>query len=128
MQNKIFAPGSVVIATYNKFDGSEAEGLFVVLADEALDARNNMRDNVTVCKITSTFDMLSNNYCVPLNDSNNDFFDKPSMAVCSKVQTLSKSNQIKGCLGVLHSFTLRNIYKTWRKFEIEIDRQLENYI
>jgi mRNA-degrading endonuclease toxin of MazEF toxin-antitoxin module len=119
--SKIYNPGTVVLATYNTFSGEVAHGLFLVLYDEALDPRHNFKENITVVKISTSYDMLTN-YCVPLRDGNT-FFDKDCMALCSKVQTFHK-DQVYKSLGVLSPRSFREVYKVYKKFISELERGL----
>ena len=77
-------------------------------------------------KVTTSYSMITN-YCVPLTDGRNDFFTRDCMALCSKPQILDK-NQITKVQGSLHPHTLRQVYKCYRRFESELERQMEDYI
>lgn len=122
----LLKPGSVVCSSYVDFEGKTCVGLFCVLYDEQLDSANNFKGNVIALKITTSYSMITN-YCVPLNDGRNDFFEKNCIALCSKVHTIDKDNIYK-VLGELHPYTLRQVYKNYRRFETELERQMEDYI
>lgn len=122
----LMKPGTIVCANYTDFSGSICQGIFLVLYDEQLDFSNNFKGNVIALKVSTQFHMITN-YCVPLTDGHNSFFDKECMALCSKVHTLDKE-QVYKVLGVIHPHTLRQVYKVYRRFEAELERQLEDYI
>ena len=122
----VLKPGSIVCASYGDFEGNKQVGIFCVLYDEQLDSTNTFKNNVVALKVSTSYNMITN-YCVPLNDGKNPFFDKDCMALCSKVHLLDK-DQIYKQLGVLHPYTLRQVYKVYRRFETELERQMEDYI
>ena len=122
----LLKPGTVVCANYTDFQGKVTNGLFIVLYDEQLDSSHNYKGNVTTLKITTSLNMCTN-YCVCLTDARNEFFDKDCFALCSKVNVLNKE-QIYKILGVVHPHTLRQVYKCYRRYEVEVERQLEDYI
>lgn len=124
--NGVLKPGSIVCAKYLDFENKERIGIFCVLYDEQLDASNNFKGNIIVLKVSTSYSMITN-YCVPLTDGRNDFLEKDCMTLCSKVHTLDKS-QVYKVLGCLHPHTLRQVYKVYRRFETELERQLEDYI
>lgn len=122
----LMKPGTIVCANYTCFDGKTDSGIFCVLYDEQLDASNNFKGNIVAIKITTSLSMVAN-YCTTLTDGRNTFFNKDCIALCSKVHTLEK-DQVYKVLGTLHPATLRQVYKCFRRFESELERQMEDYI
>jgi hypothetical protein len=123
----LLKPGTIVCANYADFQGNKLVGLFLVLYDEQIDASHNYKGNITAVKVTTSLNMCSN-YCVCLKEEGvNDFLDKDCFALCSKVITLDKE-QVYKVLGCLHPRTLRQVYKCYRRYETEVERQLEDYI
>ena len=122
----LLKPGTIVCAKYPDFEGKLVPGIFCVLYDEQLDASNNFKNNIIALKVSTSYNMITS-YCVPLNDVRNTFFDKDCMALCSKPHVLEKDSVYK-ILGVLHPYTLRQVYKVYRRFETELERQMEDYI
>ena len=122
----LLKPGTIVCANYTDFQGNKLVGLFLILYDEQIDASHNFKGNVTAVKITTSLNMCSN-YSVCLKDGKNEFLDKDCFALCSKVTTLDK-DQIYKVLGSLHPYTLRQVYKCYRRYETEVERQMEDYI
>lgn len=125
MNNKLLRPGSIVCAHYNAFQGDDRVGLFCILYDEQLDSSNNYKNNVVALKVTTNLRM-ANTYVVSANDGRNDFFEQDCLVCCSKVHIIDKE-QIYKIVGTLHSSTLKNVYKVYRQFEREIERQVEDY-
>lgn len=124
--NNIFRPGTLVCARYKAFDGKLLPGVFLILYDEALDAHHQFKENVTALKCT-TSDSIIGNYTVTLNDGNNSFVERDTIVACSKVHTLDKK-QIFRELGVIAPETYRNVYKVYKKFINEIEREMEDYL
>lgn len=124
--NNLLCPGTIVAAKYNDFNGDPQTGLFLILYDEQLDSSNTFKSNFVCVKVSTKLQMVTN-YCVPLTDGHNDFFDKPCIALCSKVHTFSK-DQVYKTLGRLHPYTMKQCYKVYRRFETELERQLEDYL
>lgn len=122
----VLRPGTILCASYTDFQGNKQVGIFCVLYDEQLDSSNNFKGNIVALKVTTSYNMIVN-YCVPLNDGRNDFFDKDCIALCSKVHTMEKE-QVYKILGTLHPYTLRQVYKVYRRFVTELERQMEDYI
>ena len=123
----VLRPGTVVSVNYNDFSGNPQHGLFLVLYDEQIDASNNFKNNFTAIKITTSYNMITN-YCVPLTDGKSDkLFTRQCMALCSKVHTFDKS-QVSEEIGRVHHTTLKNVYKCYRRFITEVERQLEDYL
>lgn len=123
----VLEPGSVVLAHYCDFTGEKKQGVFLVLYDEQLDSLHSYKGNVTALKVTTSLRM-SSNYNVCISDGRNEFLDKDCFALCSKVHTLSKSDQIYKRVGVIHPATLRQVYKVYRRYEMELERQMEDYL
>lgn len=123
---KLLKSGSVVICKYINFKGEQHKGLFVVLADELFDSKNNTSSNFTAIKITTQLDMVGN-YTVNLPLQENEFFNLPCLASCSKIHTLHK-NQIEGILGQLSQNTFKRVYIQVSKFLSEVNRQMMNEI
>ena len=124
--NPIYRPGTLVCATYKEFDGKQQPGVFVILYDEALDSNHRFKDNVVALKCTTSMSIVGN-YTVTLTDGNNPTIERPTIASCSKPITLKKSNIFK-VICTLHPVTYRTVYKTYKKFAGEIDRQMEDYL
>lgn len=124
--NNLLKPGTIVAASYGDFEGKKRVGIFCVLYTEQLDSSNNFKGNVVALKVTTSFNMITN-YCVPLTDGKNEFLERDCMALCSKIHTLDK-DQIYKTLGELHPYTLRQVYKCYRRFITELERQMEDYI
>lgn len=119
---KTLKSGTVVICNYINFKGEIKKGLFVVLSDELFDNQNNDNNNFTAVKVTTQFDMVGN-YAVNLNIEENNFFNQPCLASCSKIHTLHK-NQIDGILGKLSENTFKKVYISVSKFISEVNRQM----
>ena len=128
MRNKnLFVPGTIVITDYRDFDGKVRQGDFCILYDEALDDNVDHKYNVVAVKVTTSQKQLTA-YTVPLTyDDKNSFFKEFSYACCSKIHVMSKSS-IKGALGRLDDETYLRVYKTYKKFLNEMDKQLTNYL
>lgn len=124
--NNIFRPGTLVCARYKAFDGKLLPGVFLILYDEALDSHHQFKENVTALKCT-TSDSIIGNYTVTLNDGNNSFVERDTIVACSKVHTLDKKQIFKE-LGVIAPETYRNVYKVYKKFINEIEREMEDYL
>lgn len=122
----IFRPGTLVAARYKKFDGSTQPGVFLILYDEALDSHHQFKDNVTALKCT-TSDSIIGNYTVTLNDGNNNFLERDTVVACSKVHTLNKS-QIFKVIGIINPITYTTVYKVYKRFVNEIEREMEDYL
>lgn len=122
----IYRPGTLVAARYKRFDGSMQPGVFLILYDEALDSHHQFKENVTALKCT-TSNAIIGNYTVTLNDGNNDFVERDTIVACSKLHTLNK-NQIFKEIGVISPITYRTIYKVYKRFINEIEREMEDYL
>ena len=122
----LLKPGTVVCANYNDFLGNKTVGIFLILYDEQLDSSHTYKGNVTALKVTTSLNLCTN-YCACLTDGKNDFLDRDCFALCSKVITLDKE-QIYKVLGTIHPYTLRQVYKVYRRYEMELERQMEDYI
>lgn len=125
MMKSVLKPGSIVSVDYSSFDGKPLHGFFCVLYDEELDSANGHMNNFTAIKVTTSFNMLSN-YAVPVTDGNTTIFNKDCMALCSKIHTFSK-DQVTEVKGRLHPITFRNVYRCYRRFITELERQMEVY-
>lgn len=124
--NEIYRPGTLVCARYKTFDGKLQPGVFLILYDEALDSHHQFKENVTALKCT-TSDSIIGNYTVTLNDGNNSFVERDTIVACSKLHTLDKK-QIFKTLGTIHSSTYRSVYKVYKRFINEIEREMEDYL
>lgn len=124
--NSLLKPGTIVTANYADFEGKKKVGIFCILYDEQLDSSNTFKGNVVALKVTTSYNMITN-YCVPLTDGRNSFIERECMVLCSKLHTLEKE-QIYKVLGSIHPHTLRQVYKCFRRFETELERQMEDYI
>ena len=124
--NNLLKPGTIVTANYADFEGKKRLGIFCIIYDEQIDSSNNFKGNCIALKISTSYNMVTN-YSVPLTDGRNTFLDKDCMALCSKLHTLEKK-QVCKVLGSLHPYTLRQVYKCFRRFETELERQMEDYI
>lgn len=122
----LLKPGTVVCANYTDFLGNKTVGIFLVLYDEQLDSSHTYKGNVMALKVTTSLNMCTN-YCVCLKDGRNDFLEQDCFALCSKTNILEK-DQIYKILGSLHPYTLRQVYKVYRRYETEVERQMEDYI
>lgn len=122
----LMKPGTVVCANYTDFQGNKTVGIFLILYDEQLDSSHTYKGNVTAIKVTTSLNMCTN-YCVCLTDGRSDFFERDCFALCSKVTVLDKE-QIYKVLGNIHPYTLRQVYKVYRRYEAELERQMEDYI
>lgn len=122
----IYKPGTIVCANYTDFNGETRAGVFLVVYDEALDSNHNHKNNLLVLKVTTSHTMVSN-YAVSLADGNNDFLDRDCMVICSKLHTINKEEVYK-VPGTLKPYTFRVVYKQFRKFISELERQMEDYI
>jgi hypothetical protein len=124
--NHIYRPGTIVCARYKTFSGKMQPGVFLVLYDEALDSHHQYKENILVLKCT-TSDSIIGNYTVSLNDGNNPFLERDTIVACSKAHTLCK-NQVFKELGVIAPVTYRSVYKVFKKFMSEIEREMEDYL
>ena len=122
----IFIPGTIVCANYRNFKGELQPGVFLVVYDEALDSHHQFKNNVTALKCT-TSDSIIGNYTVTLNDGNNPDIERDTIVACSKIHTLDKS-QIFKTICTVHPVTYRSIYKVYKKYINEIEREMEDYI
>lgn len=122
----VLLPGTVVASNYVTLNGEHKVGLFLVIYDEQLDASNNFKGNVLAFKITTSYKMITN-YCVPLLDDYTNFLEKDCAALCSKIILLDKAN-IFNVIGELHPYTFRQVFKCYKRFESELNRQIEDYI
>ena len=121
--NMPLAPGTVVCATYQDFDGKDRIGVFCVLYDEQLDNNVFTKKN-TVCVKISTQNTLVSNYSVKVNMDRNEFMKSPCIICCSKVHLLHKETNIYKVLGQLDNGTYKEITKAYLKFSSEVQRQL----
>ena len=124
--DNIYRPGTMVCARYKTFDGKLQPGVFLILYDEALDSHHQFKENVTALKCT-TSDSIIGNYTVTLNDGNNPFLERDTIVACSKVHTINK-RQIFKELGTIHPITYRSVYKVYKRFVNEIEREMEDYL
>lgn len=121
--NRPLLPGTVICAKYNKFDGSDAIGIFVVLYDEQTDSSILEEKNVLAFKVSSKGTLLSN-YSVQIDRKLNNFLNDDCIACCSKIHILHKKQQIYKVLGILHPATYHKIFKIYNKFNSEVMSQL----
>lgn len=128
MNNKsLFVPGTIVLTDYRDFDGQVRQGVFCILYDEALDPNTDHKFNVVAVKVTTSQKQLGV-YSVPLNyDDKNNFLKELSYAMCSKIHVISK-NSIRCSLGRLEKDTYLHVYKTYKRFQNEMDKELISYI
>jgi len=120
--NSPLCAGSVVLAGYNDFTGNRKAALFLILYDEQFDSDVPENKNVYALKLTTQSTLLSN-YIVRINMRENSFLNSPSLVCCSKPHILHKVHNIYNVLGVLDSRTMKNVYRMYKKFANEIDRQ-----
>lgn len=125
MMKSVLKPGTVVRVSYTDFNNKPLEGYLCVLYDEELDASNKYMNNIIAIKITTSY-MMIDNYSVPVTDNYTTLFTRDSMALCSKLHTFSK-DQILDIKGRLHPKTFRDVYKCYRRFITELERQMESY-
>lgn len=123
----VLKPGTIVCANYCDFNGNAQHGIFIVLYDEQLDSAHNFKGNVTAIKVTTSLNMTTS-YTVFLKDGKTDCLERDCVALCSKVHTLDKDIQIYKIIGSLHPATLRAVYKVYRRYISEVERQMEDYI
>lgn len=121
--NRPLLPGTVICAKYNKFDGSDAIGIFVILYDEQTDSSILEEKNVLAFKVSSKGTLLSN-YSVQIDRKLNNFLNDDCIACCSKIHILHKKQQIYKVLGILHPATYHKIFKIYNKFNSEVMSQL----
>lgn len=126
MNFSVFTPGTIVCANYRDFNGVERVGIFCIIYDEQLDPSMNYKKNVLGVKVTTSLGLCTN-YCVALNDGFNNFFDKDCLALCSKPHVLEKEACYK-VIGVLSRTTFKKVYKEYKQFERELERQMLDYI
>lgn len=120
--NMPLIPGTIICAKYNKFDGSDATGIFCVLYDEQLDSDVQTRKNIVAIKLSTQFTLVSN-YSVEVDKERNSFLESKSIACCSKLHILHKSDQVYKILGKLDSVTYTKVFKAYMRFISEIQRQ-----
>jgi len=121
--NKPLQAGSIVLAGYNDFKGNRKAGIFLVLYDEQLDNDLFESKNVLAMKLSTQTTLLSN-YVVRIPMNRNQFLNTPSLICCSKTHLLHKCDNIYNVLGQLDSGTVKLVYKTYKKFINEVDRQI----
>ena len=121
--NMPLIPGTIVCARYNKFDGTEADGLFCVLYDEQLDNNVLTRKNVLCVKLSTQLTLVSN-YVVDIDMVRNDYLKSKSIVCCSKVHVLHKEQQVYKVLGKLDKSTYDRVVKSYMKFNFETQRQI----
>ena len=121
--NEPLMPGTIVCSTYNDFNNVQQTGLFCVLYDEQLDDNVYTRKNVLACKV-STQTTLSSNYSVHVTMDKNQFLDKPCIICCSKLHVLHKERNIYKVIGKLDVCTVKTIYKIYKRFVDNTERQL----
>jgi len=126
MYDTIFRPGTLVCANYRDFKGKLVPGVFLIVYDEALDSHHQFKNNVSALKCT-TSDAIIGNYTVTLNDGNNPSVERDTIVACSKMHTIDKV-QIFKVICTIHPTTYRNIYKVYKKFTNEVEREMEDYI
>jgi len=121
--SKIYTPGSVVGVDYTDFNGKKQTGLFLVLYDESLDSSVTFKNNIVCLKISSQIRQCSA-YSSSLDDVS--FLNKGSLVLCSKVHTFDKG-QVFSTLGEVHYNVLKRVYRIYRRFITELERQVEDY-
>ena len=124
--NNIYRPGTLICANYKTFDGKMQPGVFLVLYDEALDSHHQFKENITALKCTTSSSIIGN-YTVSLMDGNNSFLERDTIVACSKVHTLDK-RQIFRELGVIAPVTYKSVYKVYKKFTNEVEREMGDYL
>lgn len=122
----LYHAGTLVCANYRDFKGKLQPGVFLIIYDEALDSHHQFKNNVTALKCT-TSDAIIGNYTVTLNDGNNPEVERDTIVACSKVHTIDKS-QIFKVICTIHSTTFKSVYKVYRKFISEMEREMEDYL
>jgi len=124
--DSIYRPGTLLCANYKDFNGKLQPGVFLVIYDEALDAHHQFKNNITVLKCT-TSDAIIGNYTVTLNDGNNPDIERDTIVACSKLHTLDKT-QIFKVICTVHPYTYKQVYKVYRRYVREVEREMEDYI
>lgn len=126
MSYNIYRPGTLVCAKYLDFEGVSQNGVFLVVYDEALDSHHQFKNNITALKCTTSSAIIGN-YTVALNDGNNPDIERDTIVACSKVHTIDKS-QIFKTICTIHPITYKNIYKVYKRYISETEREMEDYI
>ena len=121
--NMPLLPGTIVCAKYNKFDGSLADGVFCILYDEQLDNNISTRKNVLAVKLSTQLTLVSN-YVVDIDMERNSFLTSRSIVCCSKPHLLHKEDQVYKILGKLDTITFTRVFKSYMRFNAEMQRQL----
>ena len=122
--SNILEPGTLICASYKTFDGTKKPGIFFVLYDEALDSSHIHTNNVVCFKCTTSHAVVGN-YTVALDPEFITFLENPTIAACSKLQTLDKK-QIFKVLGRVDDITFKKVYKEYEMFTQEVCRQMRS--
>lgn len=117
--------GTVVIAKYTNFEGKRVTGLFLIIYSENNDIMTPNKKNYTALKVTSQ--LLDSSYVSKLNCNVVEFLDKDCYVACSKVHTLSYSEIIKS-LGKLDAYKIMCVYRTYKRYQNELERQMLDII
>lgn len=121
--NAPIMPGTIVCSKYTKFDGSVADGIFCVIYDEQFDSNIFTKKNVLALKLSTQLTLISN-YSVEINSEDNEFLLKKSIVNCSKAHLLHKEQQVYRTLGQLDKNTYKKVFKSYMRWNNEIQRQL----
>lgn len=124
---RVYTPGSIVVANYLDVQGKYNTGFFCVLYDEQIDPVCSFKSNVIALKITTSYNMMMTNHAIPVSNDNNTFFDRECMALCSRPYVIDKS-RILELKGYLDPKTFGQVYRGYKRFESELERQTEDYI
>ena len=116
--------GTVVSHRYKSLDGNYVSGLFLIIYDEKYDLGILPNGNLLGLKITSTCRQL--HYDVPLKKKFNPYLDHDSYVMCSKPHVLDKRDMT--ILGKVTSIDLLNVYKSYKRFNYQIDDQVSTSI
>lgn len=114
--------GDIVCATYGKFDGENAVGIFLIIYDEKRDRiYSSGHSNVVAAKIT-TNNFMGDSYTVRLYEGDGGL-DKSSLINLSKLHTFTR-DQIYKKLGTLRPDIMLRVFKELRNFNNEVEAQI----
>ena len=115
-----YEAGQVVLVKYLSFTKEVVNGLFLILYCENADISTSNRKNYTVVKLTTQ--LVDTTYTVKISNKYNTFLDKNCYASCSVIQTFN-DDQIIRELGKIDKNTLMKVYRSYRGFQFELERQ-----
>lgn len=118
-----FKVGDVVCATYSGFDNVKHTGIFLIVYDEQNDSNVIEKFNVVAMKISSQT-TVAGNYVLNVDRKKNDWFTGQSIILWSKLHTLDKRTNIYKKLGSFDSNTMLKVFKVYKRFVSEQERQM----